>query len=262
MAKRPIIGLNMSLDKVDKYEKYGLLVPLGYVDSVVGAGGIPLCLPPYPDLTMVRGIMPTLDGVLFIGGDDYRPEHYGGRPQPDDELIPERRDCFDLALAKLVLQKTELPVLGICGGHQLISIAQDGALVQDIRTEWNCPAGCVPLPHSRKERNDEEGKAFRHPVRLDKDSLIEQVMQIQPGVSLMTNSTHHQSVRPTSIGRDLRASAWTEDGVIEAIEPSTESPWARLGRFVLGVQWHPEQMQDETPHRNIFRAFIEAAQKK
>jgi putative glutamine amidotransferase len=65
-----------------------------------------------------------------------------------------------------------------------------------------------------------------------------------------------------SVGRDLRASAWTEDGGIEAIEPTIESFWARAGRFVLGIQWHPEQMQDETPHRNIFRAFIEAARKK
>lgn len=262
MAKRPIIGLNMSMDMIDKYEKYGLLVPLGYVDSVAGAGGIPICLPPCPDLTILREIIPILDGVLFIGGDDYRPEHYGGRPQPDDELMPERRDGFDLELAKLILQETDLPILGICGGHQLISIAQDGALVQDIRTEWNCPAGCVPLPHSRKERSDDEGKDFRHPVRLGKESLVERVMRIQSNVSLMTNSTHHQSVHPMSIGRDLKASAWTEDGVIEAIEPSAESPWARSGRFVLGVQWHPEQMQDETPHRNIFRAFIEAAQCK
>ncbi|MEN6320275.1 MAG: gamma-glutamyl-gamma-aminobutyrate hydrolase family protein [Syntrophaceae bacterium] len=262
MTRRPLIGLNMSLDMVDKYEKYDLLVPLGYVDSVVGAGGIPFCLPPYPDLTMAQEIIPILDGILFIGGDDYRPEHYGGHPQPDDELIPERRDRFDLALAKLVLQETGLPVLGICGGHQLISIAQDGALVQDIRTEWNCPAGCVPLPHSRKERNDEEGKAFRHSVRLEKDSLIEQVMHIQPGDSLITNSTHHQSVHPMLVGRDLRASAWTEDGVIEVIEPSADSHWSHSGRFVLGVQWHPEQMQDETPHRNLFRALIEAARKK
>jgi putative glutamine amidotransferase len=259
MAKRPLIGVNMSLDMVDKYEKFGLLVPLGYVDSVAGAGGIPICLPPCSDLTILPEIIPILDGILFIGGDDYRPEHYGGRPQSDDELMPERRDCFDLELAKLILRETALPVLGICGGHQLISIAQGGALVQDIRTEWKCPVGCVPLPHSRKERNDEDGKDFRHPVRLEKDSLIEQVMRIQSGVSMMTNSTHHQSVHPTSVGLDLQASAWTEDGVIEAIEPSADSAWARSGRFVLGVQWHPEQMQDETPQRNIFRALIEAA---
>ena len=75
MARRPIIGLNMSMDMVDKYEKFGLLVPLGYVDSVAGAGGIPLCLPLYPDLTMLREIITIIDGIVFIGGDDYRPEH-------------------------------------------------------------------------------------------------------------------------------------------------------------------------------------------
>jgi gamma-glutamyl-gamma-aminobutyrate hydrolase PuuD len=262
MARRPIIGLNMSLDMVDKYEKFGLLVPLGYVDSVADAGGIPLCLPPYPDLTMLREIITIIDGIVFIGGDDYRPEHYGGHPQPEDELMPERRDRFDLGLAKIVLQETALPVLGICGGHQLISIAQGGGLVQDIQREWNFPADCAPLPHSRKDRNDEEGKDFRHPVRVEADSLVARVVQIHSGDSLMTNSTHHQSVHPLKIGRDLRASAWSADGIIEAIEPSADSLCARSGRFVLGVQWHPEQMQDEEPHRNIFRALVEAAQIK
>lgn len=262
MTRRPIIGLNMSMDMVDKYEKFGLLVPLGYVDSIAGAGGIPLCLPPCSDTTIAKEMLPLLDGIVFIGGDDYRPEHYGGRPQPEDELMPERRDGFDLDLAKMVLQDTVLPVLGICGGHQLISIVQGGSLVQDIKTEWDFPADCTLLPHARKERNDEKERAFRHPVRLEVDSLIARVVQIPPGALLMTNSTHHQSVHPLRIGRYLRASAWSPDGVIEAIETSADSSWALSGRFVLGVQWHPEQMQDEDPHRNIFRALVEAAQKK
>jgi putative glutamine amidotransferase len=77
---------------------------------------------------------------------------------------------------------------------------------------------------------------------------------------LMVNSTHHQAVNPERLGRFLRASAWSPDGVIEAIEPSEDSPWTRSGRFVLGVQWHPERMQDDEPQRNIFRALIRAAQ--
>jgi putative glutamine amidotransferase len=134
-----------------------------------------------------------------------------------------------------------------------------GALVQDIRTEWNFPSEYPPLPHAKKERNEKQNEKFRHAVRLEEGSLVGRVVQIPPGDLLTANSTHHQSVHPGRVGAHLRASAWSPDGVIEAIEPSPDSPWARSGRFVLGVQWHPEQMQNEAPHRNIFRALIEAA---
>ena len=259
MNRCPVIGLNMSLELTDKYEKLGLLVPLSYVDAVAGAGGIPLCLPPCPDISIIRQSIPLLDGIVLIGGDDYRPEHYGGHVQPEIELMHERRDRFDLELARMILQDTVMPVLGICGGHQLLSIVQGGALVQDIRTEWNFPSEYPPLPHAKKERNEKQNEKFRHAVRLEEGSLVERVVQIPPGDLLTANSTHHQSVHPGRVGAHLRASAWSPDGVIEAIEPSPDSPWARSGRFVLGVQWHPEQMQNEAPHRNIFRALIEAA---
>ena len=262
MISRPIIGFNMSIDLIDKYEKYGLLVPISYVDAVAGAGGVPLCLPPGDDFTMIKQVLQLVDGVVLIGGDDYWPEHFGGHPQPEDELMPERRNRFDLEFAKLALNETPLPVLGVCGGHQLISIAQGGALIQDIRTEWDCPSGCAPIPHSRRERSDEEGPNFRHPVHLEAGTLVARTVRIPASHVLMTNSSHHQAVHPQKLGRYLRASAWSPDGIIEAIEPSLDSPWCYSGRFILGVQWHPEQMQDEEPHRNIFRALVEAIREK
>jgi putative glutamine amidotransferase len=99
-------------------------------------------------------------------------------------------------------------------------------------------------------------------VRLEKSSLAARAVNMPAGGVLMTNSSHHQAVHPQKIGADLYASAWSPDGVIEAIEPSEGSPWALSGRFILGVQWHPEQMQDEEPQQNIFRALVEAARKK
>ncbi|MCX5856199.1 MAG: gamma-glutamyl-gamma-aminobutyrate hydrolase family protein, partial [Deltaproteobacteria bacterium] len=170
MMRHPIIGLNMSMDLIDKYEKFDFLVPVSYVDAVAMAGGIPLCVPPYGDMAMFQQILPFLDGFVFIGGDDYRPDHYGGHPQPDEELMPERRDRFDLALAKWILEETSLPVLGVCGGHQLISIAQGGVLIQDIRTEWKTPGNEQPLAHSGRERNDEEKGHFLHPVSREEGS--------------------------------------------------------------------------------------------
>jgi putative glutamine amidotransferase len=175
--------------------------------------------------------------------------------------MPKRRDRFDMEMAKWVLHKTALPILGICGGHQLISIAQGGALIQDIRTEWDIPAGSSNIPHSRKERGVEDLN-FRHPVRLEEGRLAARAVNMPAGGLLMTNSSHHQAVHPQRIGRDLYASAWSQDGVLEAIEPTDGSPWAISGRFILGVQWHPEQMQDEEPQQNIFRALVETARKK
>ena len=262
MHTRPVIGLNMSVELTEKYERVGLLVPVSYVDAVAGAGGIPLCLPPFLELAMLREAIPLLDGIVLIGGDDYRPEHYGGHAQPENELMHTRRDRFDMELAKVVLQEYRLPVLGICGGHQLLSIALGGALIQDIRTEWGFSADYPPLPHAKRERDENRDRDFRHPVRLEEDSLIERVVQLPPDTMLMANSSHHQSVHPGRVGKYLRASAWTPDGVVEAIEPALDSPWARSGRFVLGVQWHPEQLQTEELHQNIFRALVKAAQKK
>lgn len=262
MLKHPLIGLNMSMDLIDKYEKFDFLVPVSYVDAVIGAGGIPICIPPYPNIEMLGRLLPIIDGLVLIGGDDYRPKHFGGHPQPENELMPERRDRFDLMLAKWILQETAMPVLGVCGGHQLISIAQGGSLVQDIRTEWNATAGEQPLLHSGKERNDNDKNIFRHPVRQEKDSLIAHVTKASADDALMTNSYHHQAVHPQRVGHSLQPSAWAEDGVIEAIEPANDSQWAQSGRFVLGIQWHPERMLDEEPHKNIFRALIEAARRK
>jgi putative glutamine amidotransferase len=262
MMGHPIIGLNMSMDLIDKYEKFNFLVPVGYVDAVTGAGGVPVCIPPCTDTSMYKQVLPLLDGVLFIGGDDYRPDHYGGHQQPINELMPERRDRFDLKLAKWILEKTALPVLGVCGGHQLISIALGGALIQDIYSEWQAPSGVQTLTHSRRERTGRQKGSFRHHVRRERGSIVERVTQVRQDGELQTNSFHHQAVHPGKVGRNLRATAWSSDGIIEAIEPAADSPWSQSGRFVLGVQWHPERMQDDAPHRNIFRALVEAAQRK
>lgn len=301
MDSLPFIGLNMSVQPPAGDDPGEAIAPLAYVDAIAGAGGIPICIPPYQDYRQIREIITLLQGFLFIGGADYRPEHYGGHPQPEEELMHPRRDHFDIALAGIILEETDLPVLGICGGCQLLAIARGGVLVQDIGTEWHPREGGLPLPHSRKDRekqgpiaearwrrdgrqsekdvnmagkrpadaggDEKEAKTdtgqeapfFRHPVRFTPHSLAARATGTPPGAMLATNSFHHQSIHPDRIGKYLIASAWSADGIIEAIEPAPVSPWAASGRFVLGLQWHPERMQDEEPHRQPFLALVKAA---
>jgi len=261
MKKRPVIGLNMSLASIADEDRWELQAPLNYVDAVTGAGGLPLLVPPYEDPAMIPQAASLLDGILFIGGADYRPHHYGGHAQPEKELMPARRDLFDVNLARWILQETSLPVLAICGGHQLIAIVQGGELIQDIRTEWTVPEGSPSIPHAKSERPDANPADFRHVVRMKPRSLISGALGSPAGDCLETNSYHHQSVHPGKPGRSLFVSAWTNDGVVEAIEPRADCPWGRSGRFVLGVQWHPERMQHEEPHRRLFSALVAAAER-
>ncbi len=305
----PLIGLNMSIESTAASGVERLFVPPDYVAAVAGAGGAPVCIPPGGDLATIREIIARLQGFLFIGGADYHPAHYGGHPQPAEELVHPRRDRFDITLAKTILEETDLPVLGICGGCQLLSIVRGGALIQDIGTEWRPPGGGPPLPHSAKGREHAlesrstavasgvtpEGKTgrregtaakptiqsggkpdpatgeknanarsaleeeYRHLLRLAPQSLAAHATGTPPGEEFAANSFHHQAVHPERVGNGLAASAWSSDGVIEAIEATPGSSWAATGRFVLGVQWHPERLPDEEPHRLLFRSLVRAA---
>ena len=259
MDRRPVIGLNMSLVAVKGEDRWELQTPLTYVDAVAGAGGLPLLIPPYEEPAWIQELPMLLDGIVFIGGDDYRPDHYGGHPQPEKELMAERRDRFDLALAAWFLEKTALPVFGICGGQQLLAIAQGGALIQDIQTEWAGSAGLPPFPHSGKDRPGHTRDAYRHMVAMKPDSLIAGIIGAPTDLHVGTNSFHHQAVQPDRPGRNFLVSAWTADGIVEAIEPAPDSAWARDGRFILGVQWHPERMQEEKLQRRLFAALAAAA---
>jgi len=275
----PFIGLNMSWDEPGETAAGSLRVPAPYIDAVVRTGGVPLCLPIADDPAVMKQAISMLDALLFIGAADYRPERYGGHPQPERELVPERRDRFDFLLARYVLEETDLPVLGICGGCQLLALARGGSLVQDIGSEWEPLTGRVPLPHAAAARGfdpasgsdrppsgadartgpENTAAPYMHPVTMKFDSLFARIAAIPPGACLETNSFHHQAVHPEQPGRDLQATARTADGVVEAVEPAPDSSWGRTGRFLLGLQWHAERMQDRMEQQHFFRALTAAA---
>jgi putative glutamine amidotransferase len=231
---KPLIGLNVDVD-VTKPEQVRLA--RAYYEAVEKAGGIPVLIPPCKHATMCA-LLDRLDGVLLIGGRDYDPAYFGEASHESVALLHPDRIKFDLALAKEAI-KRNLPVLGICGGLQLINIALGGSLIIDIPTYL--ATGAI------KHRATEGERRAEHPASVIRDSLL---FSIYGSVIAVTVSSHHQAAN--RLGRRLKAVAFAPDGIIEAIEH-------RFKRFVVGVQWHPER--DFAGNRRLFRAFIEACKR-
>jgi putative glutamine amidotransferase len=210
-----------------------------YSEAVQAAGGVPVHIPLTPDAEHVREVVRRLDGVLLPGSDtDPDPYLYGEDPHPKLKKVVPEKDATDLAVLKAA-EELNLPVLGICFGMQILNVSRAGSLIQDIGSQVE-----APLKHDQGlplERNS-------HRIRIENGTLLK---RLAGNDEAMVNSHHHQSVR--DIGRDLRPTAVTSDGVIEAVEDT------RGGRFVLGVQWHPElSWRTEALSESIFREFLAA----
>jgi putative glutamine amidotransferase len=210
---------------------------VGYCDPIHAAGGLPLIAPAFIDPATVEEALAAVTGVLLIGGPDYHPDAYDGRPQPPAQLMDRRRHDADLLLARAALAR-RLPVLGICGGLQLLVIARGGALIQDIPSDLP-----TAIPHSAAGEN-----VCSHPVAVVAGSQLARLVGAGP---LIVNSYHHQAALPGRTG-GLVVSATAPDGVIEAVEDPTLP-------FCLGVQWHPERLADQPASRALFAALTAAA---
>jgi putative glutamine amidotransferase len=211
-----------------------------YLDAVLWAGGLPLLIPTVDDRAIIEEYVRRVHGILLPGSPtDIDPRHYQAVPHDKlGKLYPER-DATDFAILDLLESQQSIPVLGICFGIQSLNVHRGGSLVQDI------PA----LVAQAVKHDEDDGKpAARHIVRLSQDSLIG---RLAGAASLEVNSYHHQAVAKP--GRNLRPVAFANDGVIEAVEDTT-------GRFVVGVQWHPERGWKEDPFsKALFANFIEQA---
>lgn len=209
-----------------------------YLTAVEEAGGIPVLSSYRP--SSLRELLGEAGGILIAGGDfDINPRYYREKPLPGlGQLKPERTEC-EFRLLRLALEGG-YPVLGICGGMQLINVGSGGSLFQDLECQ-------VAGGGSHRSRGD--GRNF-HPVAIEKESRLGRIIGKK---NIRVNSTHRQAVK--ALGRNLRASAYAPDGVIEAIESNSRI-------FVLGVQWHPERLTRAPEHQRIFAAFIRAARQK
>ncbi|GIF18519.1 putative glutamine amidotransferase [Actinoplanes tereljensis] len=225
---RPIIGITSYVVPATWGVWHDLptaLIPNDYVAAVEQAGGRAVIIPPDdrdPDVLRV------LDGLLLAGGPDVEPARYGAAPEPLTESRPER-DAGEFLLVQRALA-TDLPILGVCRGMQVLAVAAGGSLHQHLPDV---------LGHER--HRPAPGVYGEQEARFQPGSMIAKLM----GDDVAIHCYHHQGVAEAGT---LTVTGYTEDGLAEAIEDQDR-------RFVLGVQWHPEVIRD---HR-LFGALVEAA---
>lgn len=232
---KPIIGLTTTrLPNKDSLPTFG--VNQSYARSVSIAGGIPILIPldlPDDDL---NDLLDRLDGILFTGGYDIDPQRYGSQPHPKVEHIDAERDRVECHLVQAAMQAGK-PLLGICRGLQVINVALGGSLYEDLQDQF---AGSIMHDNHDKPRD-----SLVHSVNVERKSLLSQII---PCNRTQVNSLHHQGVR--LLASDLNPSAFSPDGLVEAIElPDL--------RFGLAVQWHPEELQEYASMRRLFQQFVQ-----
>lgn len=225
----PVIGITTNLG-----EK-GAELARGYWASIRKAGGTPLLLAPTDDPQELIAQLEQIDGLLLSGGADLNPLWLGEDPVPELHGICPERDLYELQLCRLAHQRN-VPVMGICRGCQMMAAALGGTLLQHI------DPSAYPIKHSQSAPRSEA----THKVEITDESGVFSAVQ---GAAFV-NSFHHQAVHQP--GPLMHVSAVASDGVVEAIEGNTYES------FLLGVQWHPECMNDELS-AHLFRSFIEAA---
>jgi putative glutamine amidotransferase len=232
---RPRIGITMRIE-LDTDRFY---LSRHYSEAVEAAGGVPVHISLIPRADYLLGAMAHLDGVLLPGSDsDIDPARYGAEPQPNLGSVHPIKDETDLLVLEEV-EKRGLPLFAICFGLQALNVARGGTLIQDIGSQF---------PKAIKHQQGVPRDRPSHAVELRESSLLSALARSDRA---LVNSHHHQAIE--KVGRDLTATAWTSDGLIEAVEDS------RPHRFALGVQWHPELgWKDDLLSRALFDRFIAA----
>ena len=213
--RKPIIGIT------GNYGAKGCELADGYWQSVLAAGGSPLIIPPYEDPEAMAAALEGVDALLLSGGGDLNPLFVGEEPSPALHSITPQRDEAELQLIRMALDM-QLPILGICRGIQMLAVAMDGSVHQDIRE--GMPKDTCLIKHSQ----DLPREWASHSVSINNDTLLYNILGNR---DVAVNSFHHQAVKEA--GPHLRVCATAPDGMIEAVESCEGKP-------IVGVQWHPE----------------------
>lgn len=235
---RPIIGITTFCDNRDN-NVYSS-VNYNYSKSVNMAGGTPILIPLTANDEDIDNYLDTVDGLLLSGGEDVSPLFYGENPIKEVTYISPDRDEYEEKLYLEALHRN-MPILGICRGIQFMNSASGGTLYQDINSQVENSNGHSPMANLSYN--------LYHTVNIEKNSKLFNIFGVD---ELRVNSFHHQAVN--AISDKFKVVATSPDGIIEGIEHLENT-------FVVGVQWHPEDLTVKHPQfLKLFKAFtVEAA---
>lgn len=233
---RPRIGITMRIE----LESNRFYLARYYSEAVEAAGGVPLHISLIPERDYISALMQNLDGVLLPGSDsDVDPLSYNHEPHPKLGAVHPLKDATD-ALVLEEIERRGTPLLAICFGMQILNVMRGGSLIQDIESQ---------MPEAIKHQQGAPRERQSHRVRLLEGS---QLSELAASETALVNSHHHQAIE--TVGRDLVATAWTADGLVEALEDP------RAERFALAVQWHPELgWERDDLSKALFASFVSAA---
>ena len=211
-----------------------------YSNAIIAAGGVPLFIPFMPEAEL-KNLYDRLDGMLFAGGNDLNPQMYGETQRPITQDVSPDRDRVESTLMSWAL-KDDMPVFAICRGFQLLNVHLGGSLYQDVLTDF---------PGASDHELSSHNKDYTHIAHTLKLAPNSRFATITHSFEMKANTHHHQGIK--KLAHDLRASAWSEDGLIEAVEHTNRT-------FVLGVQCHPESLYiNDHKWAAVFEDFIARA---
>src|SRR5215213_10061447 len=234
--RRPRIGITMRIEHTTNR----FYLARHYSEAVEAAGGAPIHISLIPNSDYIDSVVEDLDGILLPGSDsDVDPLRYGQQPHPELGTVQVIKDQTDLLVIDVVERK-RIPLFAICFGMQVLNVSRGGTLIQDIKSQ---------MPDAIKHEQGAPRERPSHTIRLLENTRL---AGIAGAVDAVVNSHHHQAIE--SVGADLIATAWTTDGVIEALEDP------RPDRFVMAVQWHPELgWQGDVLSQQLFKSFVSRA---
>ena len=241
MMHRPLIGVTMGREKSQRFFGLNLFIMnQTYVRTLEQLGALPVMIPLHMTEASLRGIFERLDGLFLPGGEDIDPANYGAERHDLLGATDKERDRTELLLTHWAVEMG-MPVLGVCRGAQMINVACGGSLYQDILSERSDLAKHDYFPPSF------ERFRISHPIDIEADSRLAHAM----GQIHEVNSMHHQGI--DRVGYGLRVVARADDGLPEAVE-------APALPYIVGVQWHPEELaKTDQMSANLFYDFVKAA---
>jgi putative glutamine amidotransferase len=237
---KPIIGITTNQSKNANGQPTIMLMQ-SYVNAVTQAGGVPVLIPSLIAEDGWDALYARLDGILFSGGGDIGLEHSPGEPHPRIDDVDLARDAIELKMVQAAASDGK-PFLGICRGCQVMNVAMGGTLYTHIADQLH-----NSLDHSYPGNMR---TMLVHEIKIEEGTRIAEIFG-EPIIRV--NSLHHQGLK--DIPSSIRVAGHAPDGLVEAIE-LPEHP------FGLAVQWHPEWLTEQEPTRNLFRTFVQAADKK